>query len=109
MKKIILTIGIGIAVLNSFGQKTESTSFSFSVQEAIDYAMQNENSIKNAVLDEAIAKQKVNEIMGMGFPQINSSFDVKDFFAIPASLIPAQYFGGPPGTFARIKLGTQYQ
>lgn len=109
MKKIVITIGIGIAMLNSFAQKKDSSSFSFSVQQAIDYAMQNENSIKNAMLDEAIAHKKVNEVMGMGFPQIGSSLDTKDFLEIPTSLIPAQFFGGPPGTFAPVKFGTQYQ
>ena len=109
MKKIIITIGIGITMLNSFAQKKDSSAFSFSVQQAIDYAMQNENSIKNAVLDEAIAKKKVNEIMGMGFPQIGSSLDVKDFLEIPTSLIPAQMLGGPAGVFIPVKFGTQYQ
>ncbi len=109
MKKIIITIGIGITMLNSFAQKKDSSAFSFSVQQAIDYAMQNENNIKNAVLDEAIAKKKVNEIMGMGFPQIGSSLDVKDFLEIPTSLIPAQMLGGPAGVFIPVKFGTQYQ
>ena len=96
-------------MFNSFAQKKDSSAFSFSVQQAIDYAMQNENNIKNAVLDEAIAKKKVNEIMGMGFPQIGSSLDVKDFLEIPTSLIPAQMLGGPAGVFIPVKFGTQYQ
>src|SRR3954468_12891309 len=87
----------------------ETAPAAFSLQQAIDYALQNQNDLKNAILEEQIAKQKVNEITGMGLPQINSSFDVQDFLEIPTSLIPAEIFGGPPGTFAPVKFGTKYQ
>jgi outer membrane protein len=108
MKKGILII-LSAITLNSFGQtKDSSKAVSFSLQQAIDYAMQNQHDIKNAVIDEDIAQKHVNEIMGMGLPQINSSFDVRDFIDIPTSLIPAEFFGGAPGSFAAVKFGTKY-
>lgn len=109
MKKIIIAIGIVSCILPSYGQTKESNNYAFSLQQAIDFALQNQNNIKNAVLDEQIAKAKVKEITGMGLPQINASFDMKDFLEIPTSLIPAEFFGGPPGSFAAVKFGTQYQ
>jgi len=109
MKKIILIFGSGIIALGSFGQGSDSLNYSFSIQQSIDFALQNQHDIKNAMIDQEIAKKKVNEIMGMGLPQINSSFDVKDFLEIPTSLIPAEIFGGPPGTFAAVQFGTAYQ
>lgn len=109
MKKIIIAIGIVSFILPSYSQTKESNSYAFSLQQAIDYAMQNQNNVKNAVLEEQIAKAKVKEITGMGLPQINGSFDLKDFLEIPTSLIPAEFFGGPPGSFAAVKFGTQYQ
>lgn len=109
MKKIIIAIGIVSFILPSYSQTKESNSYAFSLQQAIDYAMQNQNNVKNAVLEEQIAKAKVKEITGMGLPQINASFDLKDFLEIPTSLIPAEFFGGPPGSFAAVKFGTQYQ
>ncbi len=109
MKKALLIIGFGVIATCSFAQANDSASFSFSIQQSIDYALQNQHDIKNALLDEEIAKKKVNEIMGMGLPQINSSFDLKDFLEIPTSLIPAEIFGGPPGSFAAVKFGTTYQ
>jgi outer membrane protein len=109
MKKLIITIGIGLATLNSFAQtKDSSKAYSFSLQQSIDFAMQNQHDIKNASIDEDFAQKKVNEIAGMGLPQINASFDLKDFLEIPTSLIPAEFFGGAPGTFAAVKFGTQY-
>ncbi len=109
MKKALLIIGFGVIATSSFAQAKDSASFSFSIQQAIDYALQNQHEIKNAMLDEEIARKKVNEIMGMGLPQINASFDLKDFLEIPTSLIPAEIFGGPPGSFAAVKFGTTYQ
>ena len=107
MKKTLLIIGFGIAMLNTFGQA--KTNYSFSLRQAIDFAMQNQNDIKNAVIDEEMAHKKVAEIRGSGLPQINGNFDIKDFVEIPTSLIPADFFGGPPGTYAAVKFGTQYQ
>jgi outer membrane protein len=109
MKKIIIIVGLGLAAFNSFAQTKDASAFSFSLQQAIDYALQNQISVKNALIDETLAQKKVNEIMGSGLPQINSSFDFKDFVELPTSFIPAEFFGGPPGSFAPIKFGTQYQ
>lgn len=105
---IVLLIGLTVSSV-AFSQTSDSASVSFSLQQAIDYALQNQKDVKNAVLEEQIAKQKVNEITGLGLPQISTSFDLKDFLEIPTSLIPAEFFGGAPGTFIPVKFGTQYQ
>ncbi|HEX8515329.1 MAG TPA: TolC family protein [Bacteroidia bacterium] len=108
MRKIII-IGLGFFAAGSFAQTKDTAAKAFSLQQAVDYAMQHHVSVQNAMIDEAIAQKKVNEIMGAGLPQINASFDFKDFLELPTSFIPAEFFGGPPGTFAPIKFGTQYQ
>ena len=41
------------------------------LQQAIDYALLNQASVKNATLDETIADQKVKELIGLGTPQIS--------------------------------------
>ena len=105
MKKIIPLFCLCISLANGFAQE----SFSFSIKDAIEYAMTNQNNIKNAIIDEDIANQKVKEITGMGLPQINSSFDVRDFLEIPTSVIPAEAFGGPPGTYTAVQFGLKYQ
>ena len=33
---------------------------------------------------------------------------LKDYIAIPTSLLPAEFFGGPAGTFIPVKFGTKY-
>jgi outer membrane protein len=110
MKRLIILLGMAVS-LATYAQDgvKETAPAAFTLQQAIDYALQNQTSVKNAMLDEQIAKQKVKEITGLGLPQVNSSFDVKDFLEIPTSLIPAEIFGGPPGSFAAVKFGTKYQ
>ncbi len=111
MRKRALIVGIIVIANTIYGQTKDSAAvtLSFTVQQAIDYAMQNQNNVKNAQLDEESAQKKVNEIMGLGLPQINASFDIRDFLDVPTSLIPASAFGGPPGQYVAAKFGTQYQ
>jgi outer membrane protein len=110
MKRFIILLGLAVSLTTSAQNGVKETApAAFSLQQAIDYALQNQANVKNAMIDEDIAKQQVNEITGMGLPQINSSFDVRDFLEIPTSLIPAEFFGGEPGTFFPVKFGTKYQ
>ena len=65
--------------------------------------------VLNAQLDASIAKQQVNETIGIGLPQINGKFDVQDFVKIPTSVIPGEFFGEPAGTYIPVQFGTQWQ
>ena len=109
MKHFFIFLLSGIITTKTIAQTAVAESLSFTLKQAVDFAMKNQNDIKNALLDERIAKANVNEITTMGLPQINSSFDLKDFIEIPTSLVPAEFFGGDEGTFAAVKFGTQYQ
>lgn len=88
----------------------DSGKYSFSLQQSIDFAMKNQTQAMNAGYDEQIAKQKVKETIGIGLPQINGSFDVKNFLEIPTSVIPAQAFNpfASPDEFMAVQFGTKY-
>lgn len=111
MKKILfLTSLIGVFSSGLIAQNEDSMQgHSFSLQQAIDYALHNQADVKNAFIDQDLAQKKVNEITGLGLPQVNASFDVKDFLDVPTSLIPASAFGGPKDVFTAARFGTQYQ
>lgn len=91
---------------SSFSQETEKKSFTLA--EAIDYALAKHPNMKNAQLDAELAALKRKEITGMGLPQVSGSFDIKDYVELPTSLLPAEIFGGAPGTFIPIRFGTKY-
>jgi hypothetical protein len=65
MKKIL-----SLWLLFSLAGNSQAQENTFSLQQAIDYALKNHTSVLNAQLDEDIARKKVNEIVGLGTPQI---------------------------------------
>lgn len=51
----------------------EQQGTSFGLDECVNYALENAVNVKNAVLDEEIAKAQVKETVGIGLPQITGS------------------------------------
>ena len=106
----IKTIVIALSVLPilSFAQSSGAGSSEFTLQGAIDYANKHNANYLNAEIDMKLADYRNKEFIGIGLPQISGSVDVKDYFEIPTSLLPGQFFGAPAGTFIPVKFGTQW-
>ena len=98
----LLPTGICIA------QQKKDSIHHFSVQQSIAYALDHQGNIINAKYEVDKANAHVKEIIGIGLPQISGTGNIQDFLQIPTTLIPAQFFGGPAGTFEPVKFGTQY-
>ena len=72
----VLGLVFNIAIIGvSFAQTKEklASPSNFSLKQCIDYALQNQYSLKNATINEAIANEKVGEVTAAGLPQINGS------------------------------------
>ena len=80
---------------------------SFSLQQAIDFALENNRTAKNAVRDVEAAEKQKWETISTGLPQINASVDYQNFLKQQVSLIPAEFFGGNPGDFEELVFGTK--
>lgn len=80
----------------------------FSVQQALDYAKQNNVQVKNALLDIQIQQQTNREVTGMAYPQISASGSLVYNAKLPVSLVPAEFFGGQPGTFEKLAFGVKW-
>lgn len=78
---------LGLVLFKLAGAQTGSGN-AFSLQQTIDYALKNSPSALNAEQDKIAAKYKKREFQGIGLPQINASFDLKDFIKIPVSILP---------------------
>lgn len=61
---------------------------SFSLKEAQDYAVQNNDSLKLASKDVEISKKQVKETTALGLPQVSGKVDFQYFFDIPTQLLP---------------------
>lgn len=109
-KKVIfplLFIGVGITSLNAQDAGNQNQT-SFTLQQAIDYSLKNSPNYLNAEYDVQNANYRRKELLGVGLPQVTGSVDLKDYLEIPTSLLPAEFFGGPAGSFIPVKFGTKY-
>lgn len=99
-----------VCVMAHKASAQEANKTSFSLQEAIDYAMKNSPNYLNAEQDLKAAEYRKNEVTGMGLPQVSGSIDVKDYIEIPTSLIPAVAFNSlaPSDQYFAVKFGTKY-
>jgi outer membrane protein len=90
------------------GGKIFSQGNVFTLQQALDFAYTHNGNQLNAELDAKNQQYYKRQIAGAGMPQINGSFDIKDYVNIPTVLIPASAFGGPAGQFIPAKFGLQW-
>lgn len=87
-----------------FAQDEEETlSLSLSLQEAIDYAMENNYNVQNAKLDIEAAKKEVWKTTAIGLPQANAGLDYQH---LPGEL-PIIEFPNPDGGVNEISLGVK--
>lgn len=91
----------------AFGQNTEAGG-AYSLDECIQFALENNKNIQNAQLGFEASRYKVGEILADGLPQINASADLGYNFKVPTSFIPAEFFGGEPGTFSPVQFSPAY-
>ena len=61
--------------------------------------------IRNAQLDVAINESQRSAYLSSRLPSVNFSGDYRYNAVIPGQVVPAQFFGGPAGTFAEVKFG----
>lgn len=82
----ILTFIMLLLSINLSAQ--QASVYTFSLDEAVNFAKSNNYTLKNAELDELAAKKKVNEITAMGLPQINASGNLINNTQIPVQVLP---------------------
>lgn len=102
---MIQKILVGLLLFTSISGLSQTRSFS--VDEAVNFALDSNYTAINARRDIAIAIKKKWETTATGLPQINGALDYNYQIVQPTQLIPAEFSGGPPGTFVPVVFGTQ--
>lgn len=80
----------------------------FTVEQAVAYASKNNVQVKNALLDVQNQVQVNREVTGNAYPQISGSGSMVYNAKLPVSLVPAEFFGGAPGTFEKLAFGVKW-
>jgi outer membrane protein len=80
LKKRLMLAIVSISAFSFYAQnEVPATGQSFTLQQAIEYAIKNSPSVKNANTDYELAKAQKNQIRGIGLPQISASADYRSF------------------------------
>jgi len=88
--------------------EAQTTARAFSLEEATQFAMENSYVLHNSRQDVVKAQKEVWKTITTGLPQVSGTADYNMFLNLPVSLIPAEFFGGEPGTYEPVKFGQDY-
>lgn len=105
MNKTLLIFSLILSVTLGFSQ--EPKKYSFSLEEAVTFALDSNYASINARRDIAKAIKQKWETTATGLPQIDGSVSYQNNLKQPVTLIPAEFGGGEPGTFTPITFGTK--
>jgi len=107
MKKIFFIIFLQLAAFAQAQEENATTQNSFTLEEAIEYGLQNSYNSEIARQDVAIALKQKWEIIAQGLPQISGNAEYRNNLKQPVTLIPGEIAGGDPGTFVPVTFGTK--
>jgi len=79
-----------------------------SAQEAIETAKKYNIQVKNSIANLEIQEQTNKEITALALPKITGTGSTTDYFSIPVTLVPGEFFQQPPGTYAPVKFQQKY-
>ncbi|SFZ93636.1 Outer membrane efflux protein [Flaviramulus basaltis] len=110
MNKVIITIIYFIAsiAVNTLSAQEEVIQFN-TIEETINYAIKNNNNLESARINQEIIQAQISEVKGRALPQINGSAGFTDNFSLQEQQLPAEVFGGEPGTTIGVAFGNRYQ
>ena len=109
MRNIYLTSLALLTAVLGISQDPPEKTYSFTLEEAIEFALENNYSTINAGRDIVDARKQKWETIADGLPQINGSVSYQNQLKQPVSLIPAEFAGGTPGEFVPIVFGQAHQ
>jgi len=101
MKSITLT---SLALLAIFGARAQALD----LQTCLKMADTANLSIRNARLDMTANEVQEKAFKSALYPTISAVADYRYNAIIPGQLVPAQFFGGAPGTYAKVQFGVPF-
>lgn len=98
---------ISFLLVSVLGISQEKKTYTFTLEEAISFALDSNYTSINARRDIAKAIKQKWETTATGLPQIDGNISYNNNLKQPVTLIPAEFGGGEPGTFQPITFGTK--
>ena len=85
----------------------QENSISFSLEEAIEYALSNNKTALDSQNDVRLAELQKWETTSTGLPQITADISYNSWIQQQIILVPAIYLGGEPGEFSELAFGNE--
>jgi outer membrane protein len=110
LSKITLIVALAVFFAPAVNAQTANTQvrYELSAAQAVDFARKNSVEVMNALLNIKKQQYENRAITSAALPQVKGSLNVTKYIDLPTSLIPAEFFGGPAGTFIPVQFGTEY-
>ncbi|MDC8002069.1 TolC family protein [Aequorivita todarodis] len=105
MTKKLLIFSLLLCATLGFSQQQKN--YTFSLEEAVTFALDSNYTSINAQRDIAKAIKQKWETTAQGLPQIDGNISYQNNLKQPVTLIPGEFSGGEPGTFVPITFGTK--
>ena len=96
----------GFLLLSALAVRAQE-SFSFTLDEAVNYALEHNYTVRNSVLDIEAAEKQKWEATSYGLPQIDGTIDYQNWIKQAVTFLPAEIVGGPPGEFEEVVFGAK--
>ena len=104
----ILFVITGLLLLIQATHAQDELSFS-KLDSLLKYAEQNSSTIKSGEQHSLLAKwQKISAQAGLVNFRMQTNFNLTNNLELPVTFLPAEAFGGTPGTFKEVTTGQQY-
>ncbi|PPK96367.1 MULTISPECIES: TolC family protein [Nonlabens] len=102
-KSLYIWVFCVLAFAKAYSQQaTNQDSYSFTLEEAVTYGLENNYQAINAKRDIAKALKQKWETTATGLPQIDGSANYNYQIKQPITPLPAELVGGAPGTFVPV-------
>lgn len=109
MKIYKLLVAVALCLPGGYSLAQEESN-SFSLTDAENYGVSNNEKVKNALLDVEIARKQVWETTAIGLPQINIEGQFQQLLDIPTSVVDASLFNpmAPEGSVMEFRMGQEF-
>ncbi|HEY4786191.1 MAG TPA: TolC family protein [Bacteroidales bacterium] len=106
MKRVIIFWALAIISLSQ--ALAQDSLVIKNLREAITLAFKENTDVVNSQLEIESKRQRNLEVLSDGLPQIKATGKVTDNLVLPKTIVPAERFGGTPGSLIAIEFGVPY-
>jgi len=103
MRQLLCSISLlALLMPHALHAQQNGEPLQLNLDEAMELAVRNNLQTKNARLDIANQKAMNAEVSGLALPNIKAKGEFNDYINPIQSFVPAEFIGGPPGSFVAV-------